>query len=128
MIVVAVIGILASIALPAYQDSIKRGKRAEARAEMLKAEGWLERFYTENNRYSNNAADDANTAFATRFTVIPSSGGPVNYNVALVVDRTTYTVTATPAGSMVGDVCGSYTKTNVGTLASTANNPSVCLK
>lgn len=127
MIVVAIIGILAAVALPAYQDYIRRGKRAEARAEVMKAEGWLERFFTENNRYANNATNDANTAFTARFPVIPSTG-PVNYNVGLVVNNTAYTITATPTGSMAGDVCGTYSKTNVGTLASTGNNPTLCLR
>lgn len=127
MIVVTIIGILAAVAVPAYQDYIRRGKRAEARAELLKAEGWLERFFTENNTYTNNAANNANTVFTDRFPVIPNTGA-VNYNVGLVVTPTAFTITATPTGSMAGDVCGTYSKTNVGTLTSTGNNPALCLR
>lgn len=127
MIVVAIIGILAAVALPAYQDYVRRGNRAEARAEVLRAEGWLERFYTENNRYANNAANNTNTAFTDRFTVIPNNGA-ARYNVGLIVNNTAYTITATPTGAMAGDVCGTYTKTNVGTLTSTGNNPALCLR
>lgn len=127
MIVVTIIGILAAVAVPAYQDYIRRGKRAEARSELLKAEGWLERFFTENNTYTNNAANNANTTFTARFPVIPNTG-PVNYNVGLVVTPTAFTITATPTGSMAGDVCGTYSKTNVGTLTSTGNNPALCLR
>ena len=43
MIVVAILGLLSTIAFPSYQSYVARGKRAEARAEVLKAEGWLER-------------------------------------------------------------------------------------
>lgn len=128
MITVAIVGILVSIALPSYREYINRGKRAQARSEVLRAEGWLERFYTENNRYTNNANNSANTVFATRFGPIPNDGGPVNYNVTAVMTATTYTLTAAPAGSMVGDACGSYTKTNVAPTTSTGNNPQKCLK
>lgn len=128
MIAVAVVGILAAIALPSYQEYINRGKRAQARSEVLRAEGWLERFYNENNRYADNAANNANTVFAARFGPVPSDGGPVNYNVTAAVTATTYTITAAPAGSMVGDICASYTKTNVGSITSTGSDPQKCLK
>jgi type IV pilus assembly protein PilE len=128
MIVVAIIGILSAIALPSYQEYIRRGKRAEARAEILRAEGWLERFYNENNRYSNNSANDANSAFSARFTNVPTSGGAAYYGVTLVVTATTYTVSVTPTGSMTGDACGSYTKTNAGSIASSGGDPAKCLR
>ena len=128
MIVVAVIGILSAVALPSYNDYVRRGKRAEARAEVLRAEGWLERYFTENNRYSDTATSTVNAAFSSRFSVVPATGA-TNYNITLAVTNSTYTVTAIPAGSMAGDACASYIKTNTGSLASTAaNNPSKCLK
>jgi type IV pilus assembly protein PilE len=128
MIVVAIIGILSAIALPSYQEYIRRGKRAEARAEILRAEGWLERFYNENNRYANNSANDANSAFSTRFTNVPTSGGAAYYGVTLVVTATTYTVSVAPTGSMAGDACGSFTKTNAGSISSSGSDPAKCLR
>lgn len=125
MIVVAVIGILSAVALPSYNDYIRRGKRTEARAEVLKAEGWLERYFTENNRYSDTSASTVNAAFSSRFSVVPASG-PSNYNLTLAVTNSTFTVTATPTGSMTGDACGSYTKTNTGSLSS--SDDTKCLK
>jgi type IV pilus assembly protein PilE len=120
MITVAVIGILASVALPSYTEYIKKGKRAEARAEILKADGWLERYYTENNRFTNNTANDKNSIFESRFTTVPSSssGSAANYDIAISVTAVAYTVTATPTGSMAGDGCGTYTKTNIGYITS----------
>lgn len=116
MITVAVIGILAAIALPSYNQYIARGKRAEARAAILQAEGWMERFYTENNRYTNNPAENANTVFNTRYSSVPNSGA-ANYSVTLVVTTQSFTITTSPLGSMTGDKCGSYIKNSVGSLA-----------
>jgi type IV pilus assembly protein PilE len=130
MITVAIIGIIASIALPSYNSYIARAKRAEARSEILKAEAWLERYYTENNRYSSTAAATTTnpTAFASNFGAVPATS-TAYYNITLAVTSTGYTLTATRAGSMASDACGNYTKTNSGLLTQVSNTTtSNCLK
>jgi type IV pilus assembly protein PilE len=128
MITVAVIGILAAIALPSYSSYIARSKRAEARAEVLKAEGWMERYYTENNRYSSTtAAPTTNpTAFSGAFGSVPKTG-TAYYAVTLAVTAAGYTITATPTGSMNGDSCGTFTKSNVDYLKFSGSGEN-CLK
>ena len=126
MIAVAIVGILSSIALPAYTQYIARAKRAEARAEILKAEGWLERYYTENTRYSDAVASTTNTTFSGLFGAVPKTGA-ANYNITLSVSSSSYTVTLTRTGSMASDTCGNYTKTNTGTLTASGTG-SNCLK
>lgn len=116
MVVVAVIGILSAIALPSYNEYIARSKRAEARSAFFQAEGWLERFYTENNSYTNNAGNDANTTFAARYNSVPNNGA-ANYTFSLTVVPSAYTITLAPTGSMALDKCGSYVKNNIGTLS-----------
>lgn len=51
MIVVAVIGILAAVAYPAYQDSILKGRRAQARTALAELLQQQERYMTQNNCY-----------------------------------------------------------------------------
>ena len=51
MIVVAIIGILAAIAYPSYIDSVRKGKRAEARAAVMNLLQQQERYFTQNNTY-----------------------------------------------------------------------------
>lgn len=131
MIVVAVISILAAVALPSYSSYVARSKRAEVRAEMLKAEGWLERYYTENNRFtSGTAASDTAvpSGFSARFGSVPASGN-ANYTISLTVANNppSYTITATRTGSMASDSCGNYTKTNTGSLAASGTGTN-CMK
>ena len=51
MIVVAIIGILASVAYPAYTNSIAKGKRGEARAALMNLLQQEERYLTQMNTY-----------------------------------------------------------------------------
>ncbi len=129
MITVAVIGILTAIALPAYTQYIARGKRAEGRSEILKVEGWLERFNAENNSYvEGTATSTINTKLDGLFQKTPPSLA-ANYTLTAVLTATAYTVTLTPLGSMAGDPCGNYNKTNFGSISFTGSlDRSKCLR
>ncbi|MEP5323459.1 pilin [Marinobacter alexandrii] len=50
MIVIAIVGILAAIALPAYQDYVVRSKSSEALAVLAEAKTSVAEFYAANNR------------------------------------------------------------------------------
>ena len=52
MITVAIVGILAAIAYPSYQEYVLRGKRGDAKTVLLEAAQFLERNFTEANSYS----------------------------------------------------------------------------
>lgn len=51
MITVAIIGILAAVAFPAYTDHVRKGRRAEARAHMMALLQQEERVMTQQNTY-----------------------------------------------------------------------------
>lgn len=123
MITVAVIGILASVAYPAYTEQVARGKRTDAKTVLLGAQQWMERFYSENYRYDQNSAGTAVTdasQFGARFTTSPPPGqGTAAYNISVVVTanvRDAYTVKATriAGASMASDPCGDLTIDNLG--------------
>jgi type IV pilus assembly protein PilE len=65
MIVVAIIGILASVAYPAYTSSIIKGKRAEGRAALTELMQQQERYMTQNNCYIGFTTTAAGVATAT---------------------------------------------------------------
>ncbi|CAM3581178.1 type IV pilin protein [Paracidovorax anthurii] len=51
MIVVAIIGLLAAVAYPAYTDSILKGRRAQGRTALMELMQQQERYMTQNNCY-----------------------------------------------------------------------------
>jgi type IV pilus assembly protein PilE len=51
MVVVAVIGILAAVAYPSYQDSVRKTRRAEGRAALMRLMQQEERWYSQNSSY-----------------------------------------------------------------------------
>ena len=47
MITVAVVGILAAIAYPSYNEHVRKTRRADARAVLLVSAQWMERLHRE---------------------------------------------------------------------------------
>ena len=116
MIVVVIIGILASIAYPAYTQYVLRANRAEARAILLENAQILERNYTTANRYDLDSAGVAPVIIAQS----PKTG-TAKYNITAAYGAApaqTFTLSAAPVGVMAGDACGTYTLTNTGALGS----------
>ena len=120
MIVVAIIGILAAIALPSYRESVRRGDRASARAALLEAQQFMERFYAVNSGYLTPAPASATPALPARLQAVPTES--VKYDLTVTSTVNAYTVTATPRSTDVK--CGNLTLTHSGVkgaLGSTAN-------
>jgi type IV pilus assembly protein PilE len=52
MIVVVILGIMATLAYPNYRDFVSRAKRTEAKSMLLQVSTMQERFYLQNNSYT----------------------------------------------------------------------------
>lgn len=75
MIVVAVIGILAAIAYPAYTDSVLKGRRAQGRTALAELLQQQERYMTQNNCYLGFTTSTAFVATPTAPSPATACGG-----------------------------------------------------
>ena len=112
MIVVAVIGILAAVALPNYQEYVRRGHRAEGRTALLQAAQWMERAATASGTYPLTAAFPESLTTITSGRYVIALASPTG---AVAADNgRTFTLTASPALGQVGEKCGNLTLTHGG--------------
>ncbi len=100
MIVVAIIGILASVGYPAYTNAVKKGNRADGIDSLLSLAGRMEEYYMNNDTY-------------TGATVASATSSDGKYTLAITsADNYAYTLTATPVD---GDSeCGNLILTSLG--------------
>jgi type IV pilus assembly protein PilE len=52
MTVIAIVGILVAIALPSYHESVRKGRRGQAKSDLVELAQRAERFRTVNNTYA----------------------------------------------------------------------------
>lgn len=126
--VVLIIGILAALVIPSYQESVRKARRSDGQAVMLELSQWMERFYTENGRYDQDRAGTAVTAVVPASLLsAPKEGGVTHYNLALGnLAQLTFTITATPAAAQAGDKCGNLTLTQSGVKGVSASTVAQC--
>lgn len=127
MIAVAIVGIIAAIALPSYQASIRKSNRAEAKTELMDVAQRLQRCYTLYAKFNHASCSvygtvSATTGYITRggqyykITIaVPASGNP---------PETTYRLTATaikvPQTQDTTDGCNELTLDHTGAKAPAA--------
>ena len=91
MIVVAIIGILAAVAMPAYTDYVTRGKIPDATSNLASKRVQLEQFFQDNRTYALAPACTNDTATSQYF----------NFSCT-VQTATAYTLQAAGKNSMAG--------------------------
>ena len=110
MIVVAIIGIVAAIAFPAYQEYVRETRRAVAQADLMELAQWMERGYNQDYSYL-----EGGNAPTLPFTASPRNGDAF-YNLSFVnTAQNSFALQAQPTGAQTGDACGTLTLDNAGT-------------
>lgn len=121
MIVVAIVGILAAIAWPSYQESVKRSNRAEAKTELMDIAQRLQKCYTTYGRYDDPPGDDQCGVFDSLAAPGYTTRGRGFYIITIAPlapanQRTSYILTATAdLAPQITDVgCETLTLTHTG--------------
>lgn len=96
MIVIVIVAILASIAVPNYRRYVMRAQRTEAKTALLRVQAAEEKFYLQNNAYTNKLTDALPGGLG-----LPQLSENGNYTIALNFDALLndqgFVATATPA-------------------------------
>jgi type IV pilus assembly protein PilE len=114
MIVVAIIGILASIAYPSYIDSVRKARRADAQTTMVEYATFAERIFTESNSYSGATKAASGLTNTDFYTFLPT------------LTATTFVVTATAINDQTNDPCVNMTLSNTGLTGATGVLGAAC--
>lgn len=127
MIVVAVIGILAAIAYPSYQESVAKSRRADAQRALMEADQYMRRHFSAKDTFVG-AKIEGVMAQSPRegggsYTINLVEGGAVVDAGDEATEATIYTLRATRTGNMGSDRCGDLSITNTG-VKTQSNNAS----
>lgn len=106
MIVVIVVAILASIAIPSYLEQSRKGRRADALRSVGDMQLALERWRSENPSY-------ADCGVACGSGTYPTAPTSLYYTIGVTADATSYTITATrkSGSAQADDRCGNLSAT-----------------
>ena len=121
MVVVVIIGILASIAFPSYTEYVQRSKRSEGQAFLIDAAARQERYFVQNNGYITTTAGAANLGL----TATPKSEhGHYALAISVVANDGGYTLTASP--QFTDNKCGNLILNALGSKTVSSGDAALC--
>jgi type IV pilus assembly protein PilE len=114
MIVVAMVAILMSVALPSYDSHIRRSSRGAAQAQLLELAAIQERIFLNSNAYASSVSDayTGNATGGLGATGAKSQDG--RYTLSVTVSGASYTLTATPVAGTSQAADGTLTIDSTG--------------
>jgi len=102
LVVMALVAILSSFALPTYQSSQQRAQRSLAKLALMKTAHWLERAASASGNYP---------------TLLPDAvwqTSELRYRLQLQSQANAYVLKAVPLSAQAQDACGSLTLSHLG--------------
>lgn len=117
MVTVAIVAILAAVALPSYQQYMRKGARAEVQSHMMDIAARQGQFLLDNRAY-------AASVSALSMTTPASVSSKYTLAIATETSPPGFTITATPSGSQASDSCGTLALDNAG--SKTASGTGSC--
>lgn len=116
MVVVAIIGILASVAYPSYVDSVRKSNRASAKARMTDIAQREAVFYSQATESATYTTDLTKLNYAAGTLLSETKAHSLTVAAGVPGIATSYTITATAVGSETA-ACKTLTLDHLGTFA-----------
>ncbi len=127
VIVIVIVGILMAVALPGYQESMRKGRRADAKAGLMDAANRQERFMLDRSTYTDDLTelgfgDDPMITEEGHYSVVAAA-------CAAETIATCYVLTATPVvgGAQADDAkCTTFILDSTGAKTATGSAAAEC--
>jgi len=135
MVVIVIIGILAGIAVPAYNSSVQKSRRTDAKNGLLDLATREEKFYSVTNNYSSQMSDLYPGQTGTSLTTQTSGTAYYTLSVPTVTAASGasataayFQATAVPISgtAQANDACGTFTIDSNGVTSNTGNTATNC--
>jgi len=127
MITVAIIAILAAVALPSYQEYVRKSRRADAQSFMSEVVARQQHWLVDRRAYAESITAAPSASPAGLGLTIPANVSSY-YDVTIATNNgaspPTFTVTGAPTGSQASEKCGTLTINQSGTK--TASGSGTC--
>ena len=118
VVVVAIVALLATIAIPSYRQFLLRSHRAEAKSALLNLAAAQEKFYLQNNTYTDALAAAPPAGLGLLAT---TENGYYTITIDADADAEIFTATATAAGGQAEDTdCATFTIDQAGVRTATS--------
>jgi type IV pilus assembly protein PilE len=122
MIVVTIIGLLAAVAVPAYQDYVRKGNRAVAKTKLMELAARQEQYFSDNKVYAADltllgvAANPMSVDARGSWVAVGSTAALYTISAATSNANMSFTLTATATGGQSSDSakCATLTLSETG--------------
>jgi type IV pilus assembly protein PilE len=116
LVVIAIVAILVALAVPNYQASVRKSRRADAQADLIEFANTAERIFTQTNSYASTDADGDGTP-----NEVIADTDYYTYTFSVNPTATAWTVTATPTAIQTADPCGTMSLAHTGQRTKTGS-------
>jgi type IV pilus assembly protein PilE len=126
MITVAIVGILAAVAYPSYQNHVQKTRRAAATACLTELSQWMERNYTTCLAYNRTGAGCGTAMDSAQLPVLNCRNDlatTYTFSFPAAPTASAYTLRAVPQNAQAGDTrCGTLTLDQTGAKGASATS------
>lgn len=114
MVAVAIVAILSALAYPSYLESVRKSKRASAKARMSEVAGREQQFYSEGSGAATYTAMLTALQYPAGALYSETGGHTITVAAGAAGIGSSYLITATPV--VTDPVCGNLTLDHLGTF------------